>query len=789
MHGRIRGRRTISLLMVYLCFGPFAIAQTMKGSLTLSPDPSTLRIDARGDSNTGSLQVSPNGVALDEVTLRASPLALGESFAFVGFPDNDGKDFIRLDRPSLKCVPNPQCRISYEVYGAWGNGTYRGTIDAYNSNEKIASAPITAVRPVGAFRPIVTGDAMHDNRITFDATSANSFLLAVQNPAGSPPYKFLLTDQPDDLATCAEPAKSSSAAAISFSPRLFQLEPGSTQSVIATVAGSLASGTHPSVLRITDCNDHDPVVWAETPIWLTKYTSAANREWWLLVFVVIGSLVSVLINNIFPVSRIKNGLRGDLRHVDEILRDDCPNASPALVNVLRAESKRLKLSLRQIYFWSPTKLTATPEAQKAVAALADCAAATRRISRLRSQARGATVSIRTHAQIREKLREAEEELLDGDVDAATAKANESQTKLTEAMADIEQTALKSLLTEDVSKLLKERAADATAPGAQNRAADAAAPGAQDRAADAAAPGAQDRATADLSHQLRGRIQAQIDRLNRDSAGVKDMSTEEIFDLERDYYFANIWIKDVEPKLAANCARFAGLANDILDALAHNPKSEYVQILIDLLRCDTTPDEIAAQLKENRAQVVCDPSPKYLESVDIAFTFADPLLSDVPAARRLLSYSWTINDGTTPPPNVDRYKHYFRASFLKRIGNSKAVFDVGLCVKVPRAKEPGPYKVAAKRVTPRHAERGTWTSVPIELTSFAVVTAIAVVTAFGAHYSSSIPNVLGWSDLLTAFMLGFGLDQLRNTLSAPSTPNATAAVPQSPSTASAPAPHA
>jgi hypothetical protein len=53
--------------------------------------------------------------------------------------------------------------------------------------------------------------------------------------------------------------------------------------------------------------------------------------------------------------------------------------------------------------------------------------------------------------------------------------------------------------------------------------------------------------------------------------------------------------------------------------------------------------------------------------------------------------------------------------------------------------------------------------PIELASFAVTTAIAVVTAFGAHYGSSFPNVIGWSDALSSFMFGFGLDQLRNTV--------------------------
>jgi hypothetical protein len=98
------------------------------------------------------------------------------------------------------------------------------------------------------------------------------------------------------------------------------------------------------VLRITNCND--PTVWTETPIWLTEYASAASRGRWLLLFVVMGSLVSVLLNNIFPVSRTKHALRSDLRRVDEVLHD-CPNAGAVLLDALSAEGKRLKLTLRQ----------------------------------------------------------------------------------------------------------------------------------------------------------------------------------------------------------------------------------------------------------------------------------------------------------------------------------------------------------------------------------------------------------------------------------------------------------
>ena len=59
--------------------------------------------------------------------------------------------------------------------------------------------------------------------------------------------------------------------------------------------------------------------------------------------------------------------------------------------------------------------------------------------------------------------------------------------------------------------------------------------------------------------------------------------------------------------------------------------------------------------------------------------------------------------------------------------------------------------------------------PMDLLSFTVTAAIAVVTAFGAKYATGVPNVIDWPDCLTAFMLGFGLDQLRDTVSTPPTP--------------------
>jgi hypothetical protein len=42
----------------------------------------------------------------------------------------------------------------------------------------------------------------------------------------------------------------------------------------------------------------------------------------------------------------------------------------------------------------------------------------------------------------------------------------------------------------------------------------------------------------------------------------------------------------------------------------------------------------------------------------------------------------------------------------------------------------------------------------------------VVTAFATKYGSAVPNVIVWSDCVTAFTLGFALDQLRDTVTAP-----------------------
>jgi hypothetical protein len=78
---------------------------------------------------------------------------------------------------------------------------------------------------------------------------------------------------------------------------------------------------------------------------------------------------------------------------------------------------------------------------------------------------------------------------------------------------------------------------------------------------------------------------------------------------------------------------------------------------------------------------------------------------------------------------------------------------------------------------------------MEIASFFISVAIAVATAFSTQYASGVPNEITWSACLTAFMLGFGLDQLRDTISPASAASPTAnPQPAATSAASRPAGH-
>jgi hypothetical protein len=150
---------------------------------------------------------------------------------------------------------------------------------------------------------------MHGDRFVVDATTRREFLLAVHSPQGARPGEFVLTSSGDPSPAC-------NPAPLTFSPARFHLEPGGSQTVIATVQNCVQTGEHYLVLHIGGTDDGGGL---DTVVDATVHP--AGRTWTLLLYVIFGSLVSVMLNNIFPVSRARTALRSSLRQVSDTLED------------------------------------------------------------------------------------------------------------------------------------------------------------------------------------------------------------------------------------------------------------------------------------------------------------------------------------------------------------------------------------------------------------------------------------------------------------------------------------
>lgn len=742
-------------LLTALVWPLTALPQTQAASaiVTIAPDPATLMVAPGQGSAAGQIHVTVAGAALSDITLYASPLTLGDQHAFVSF-EASKTDTIRLDDSRLQCQANKDCTVHILVRDAWGSGVFQGKIDAFSAQGKVGSTPIASVRAGAAFQPVITSDALHDGRLVFDATASDSFLLHVQNPAGAPPQKLTLSSALS-AAGCETP--------VSFTPSELDLEPGAQRTVVTKV-NPCVKGTQFAVLRIATAQT--PPATSETVISLSKYSPW--RKGILLFVVVIGAVVSLLLNNIFPVNRQKNALRNDLRRAEELLLG-CTNAGAGLINGLRAEATRLGYALQAIHFYDAGKTSGIQETQRAVAVLAAAAALAHRISLLRAKADGAIVSIATHAQIRRQLREAEDSLLAGDQNSAAERLTDALTTLTAATNDVGQAALRKALDGNVLKLMKER-------GTLLQQAAAAQAG---HAGDAPPrPGLTQR------QDRHPRIAALIDQLWTDYPDLGELTAQEILDVERDYYIADIWTEYVEPRLdifsdgqlSGRQAAMRHLADALLESLFRNPKSDNTQLLLDLLRGDLMPDEIAASLAAGEARIDCDRMPKYLEPLDIAFVFTNPLINDVPAARRLLTYTWVIDHSNAQLPNVDRFRYYFRhPDRVWRLPWAAApdhTQTLSATVRTPFT-DAAPITLGPLTLRLRRPPSTWWRVEPMEVASFLVTLAIATVSAFGTQYATSLPNVITWSDWVSAFLFGFGLDQLRDTVSTPANSTTTA----------------
>ncbi len=760
-------------------------------SLALTPDPTVVRIRFPSDSGSGRITVSELSGEPKAVILRAQPMTSGPNVAFVQFPANANKDFVQLDAPSLSCMLKEPCEVHFDVVGVRAEGIYQGTIDAFAAGRKLASANVSTVRPEAVFQPLVSGDVVKNGRIEFDATASDSFVLSVQNPPGSPWRTFILRDCSDEKATvCTDPTRAlaqattqptgsgaapkysagdsvsaglnSRTAGLVYSPSSFLLGPGKSQVIIAR-ALSLGNDPSPRFLQIAD--SEEPSLESTTLVNIKKLSPPAFRTYMLLLAVILGAILSVILNNIFPTSWARSDVEASLRRVAALIAGS-PSISGALRDALSAEISRNRLILRGIRFYHVTKAAALLDVQQAAASLLTIAGSARTVSALRSQTDSAALPVRTKLAVERALKDAEEALIGLDSASAAARLAEATRAFTIGGAS---GTLAVDLASDIQKLLRERGN--TEPG---------------KSAVEPKPH-QPRAAEDIQKSRKAAVDAgrkeyiaqRLVQLEWEFDCLPSMHFEELLEVERDFYILDVWTEFVEPALKEHEHRFSAMADELLVGLRRNPVSDHVQLGLLMIQSSMTPGDLRSAIEKTAGFIECNDHPRYLDTIDCRFVFRDPSIQAVSAARRFVSYQWMFDDGSESPADFERCRHYFvppsfhcvRRLLAPWVEDWSEARTRTIKVKV---SVPGRADAAAQEfvhtVQIRDQYRGASELGWLQVINFGLSTSIAVLAAFAAQYGSALPDALDWKAAVAAFMFGFGLDQIRDkTTTGPASP--------------------
>jgi len=508
------------------------------------------------------------------------------------------------------------------------------------------------------------------------------------------------------------------------------LRTGQEQQVFAKLHNANPSGKEFRAMRIAAADD--PNLFKDTLISL-KDSTASNRLWlWLFLLVLAGALLSVAINNVFPVSMTKSQNRVALTEIESGIKN-CTTASGSIQTALLADAGRLRLLNGQIQWYQPSNTENMQQLDRAIVALKDRLEIATAISSFRLQVQQANLlPITVLTQIEEKLCQAEDALLNGQLDNAKTRRDEAVQLRTAGIAPSTITALRKDLGTGIQAL-----------------------------AAAAAP----------KEGRNPKVAALIDQLKESVKDIQSMSVSTLLDTERDYNVAHTYVEVGERALKRNPgdAKFDAAVKLLFGILKANPASLQATQLALLIDSDLTPADIATAVGAKKGHIVCDPKPRLYELTDYRFEFTDPRLAAVPVALRLTNFEWNFKDNASPP-HYDRCKHFYVKQ--KKHGapwkNKQTPLTIEVAVTPPSATAPVPFTHDIILQLPQGRGQGV---IGMQILSFAVTSLVALCAAFGTQYSS-IPEALTLSAALSAVLFGFGLDQIRSkaSIAASATPH-------------------
>ena len=670
-----------------------------------------------------------------DLVLSAGPLALGNNHAFMRFAAAPEEASLNLGDARAGCQPKQDCRIQYIVHGVTAHGTYSGTFDLTGACGSVGTATVKVLLDAPVFQPALSGESLKNGQVDADVTNARMFSIVVAAPDTDPDRTYGVTGSatrverpgllPVSSGTCMQ-LDPSGASSLQFSPSQFELDGGQSRTIEVRVPDCLATGTYEGVIRVADTSN--PALQKDWSLTVHKALPAEERRLGMLAWVVLGAFVSVLINNIFPISRARQDRFDQLREIHKSLKG-FNSIGPGLMTALVSDTRRLWLLIDGISIFNPRKDTALTSATQALQDLAKRVELAGKINRQYTDANLGELPIRIGLTINQQLRDAEDALADNDVSSAAAHLD-SASQLIRV-----EPALASLIADlkkDIGKLLTDHPDD------------------------------------DVPTDRPLEIQNRIEQLGEDAKVLDTMSLREVLAVERDFYIADVWTDVVEFAEDLNHLNLDPIRGPLLRNLIAAPTSAVTQRIVALIQAGISPLDLEEALEQSTVHIECDEKPRYLDLVDFSFVLTRPALRSVPATSGLLEYQWRFDDNTTSPDAGASCKHFFlppsRAkwswiwlSWLFKTGPQEHVRKVTVTVRVP---EWGKSREFARELTlqPRDGSAGV---TAMQAATFFITTAMAVLAAFGAQYSGVLPIAVDWSAGVTAFMFGFGIDQLRD----------------------------
>jgi hypothetical protein len=504
-------------------------------------------------------------------------------------------------------------------------------------------------------------------------------------------------------------------------PREVTLDGGRAQQVFIQIVGNVDPKSANYILRVAAKDE--PSKFETTIVHVTDTCRAKKRLLLLFGIVLVGAGISLIINNVFPVTATKSRFRMAIAQLEAQIRGSS-RVSAALRSALLEEATRGRLLTDNLSWYNSSKDEDMAVIERALDTLRGRVSVVETISASRLHAEQAhLLPVTARYEIEEMLRRAEEAVSDGHLDAAKAHVDAATQLRDRSVAPQALGTLRTRLEEDI-RLLSAR------PELPSR---------------------------------DPRAKAMLAQLESARSRLKDMAVPTLLETERDYNALYTYVETGEAALERN-PNDEGMAQTVatfLDLLTADSTASQVVWLRKMLDSDLSLQAVAASVKARAGHIACSTTPRVLELNDYRFEFSDPRIAAVPGVAQLAGFEWNFQDGTdTSQPNVNHRKHSYETRIAGRFPwqrrwPKKLTISVMVTAPLSDVRELHEREL---RILP--ARDAGWGLFGMHALRFGVTSLIGVCAAFGSQYAVA-PDDMTISTAITAFLFGFSLDQIRS----------------------------